>query len=1103
MKNYLRIFLLFFFISSVAYAQQIKVNGVVISAEDNEPVIGASITVKGNTSIGTVTDIDGKFQLSVPSGAKTLVVSYIGMKTQEIAAKAGSVKVILKSDAQELDEVVVTGYQKIDRRLFTGAAEKIKGKDAKIDGVTDVSQMLQGKVAGVSVQSVSGTFGAAPKMRVRGASSIYGDQRPLWVVDGGVLGDLVNVSADDLSSGDAKTLISSAVAGLNSDDIEDFQILKDASATALYGARAMNGVVVITTRKGRTGSASINYVGEFSTRFKPSYGEYNIMNSQEQMDVYRQMENSGWLNNAAMARISNGGVYYKMYDLINQYNETNGGFGLPNTAHDRALYLRDAEMRNTNWFDELFRNSWTQNHSVSLSGGTDRSRYYASLSYFNDPGWSVADKVERYTANFNSSFDLTKNFSLSFLTNASYRNQKAPGTLDRTVDVVNGEVNRDFDINPFSYALNSSRALDPNEYYRMNYAPFNIKNELENNYMDINVMDMKAQLELNWKPIKKLDFNAIGSFRYAKSVNRHKIMNNSNMANAYRADDDAIIRDGNKFLFRDPDDPNGWAEVVLPKGGFLNSSSNSVLNYYFRGTANYNDSFNDKHIVNILGGAEVRHTNREEDSYNGYGYDYDSGEPYVDYRIIRQILEGGFNYYSYGESWDRFVAFFGTASYSYQGKYTVNATGRYDGSNKMGQSKSSRWLPTWNVSGSWNASEEEFMRDIDWISRLSFRGTYGLVASMGPVTNALTVYKSGTTYRPYQNEKEPYIYISELQNKDLTWEKQYEGNVGFDFGVLNNRISLSLDAYWRKSFDLIGVIYTGGTGGQKAKYANYADMKSRGVEFTLNFKPIVLKDFKWNTDITFSYNHNEITKLDSKPRVIDLVSESGYALLGKHVRGLYSLQFKGLDENGIPTYINEDGELTNGDINFQESDKLGHLKYEGSVDPPYSGGMNNSFQYKNWKLNVFITYQFGNVIRLNSAFKSSYSDLDAMPREFKNRWRTAGDEDLTSIPTILSAYQQSADSNLKIAYNAYNFSTERVAKGDFIRMKEISLSYDFPQDWISKAKFKSLQLKAQVTNPFLIYADKKLNGQDPEFLRSGGVAMPNARQFTLTLRFGL
>ena len=395
------------------------------------------------------------------------------------------------------------------------------------------------------------------------------------------------------------------------------------------------------------------------------------------------------------------------------------------------------------------------------------------------------------------------------------------------------------------------------------------------------------------------------------------------------------------------------------------------------------------------------------------------------------------------------------------------------------------------------------MRDIDWISRLSFRGTYGLVASMGPVTNALTVYKSGTTYRPYQNEKEPYIYISELQNKDLTWEKQYEGNVGFDFGVLNNRISLSLDAYWRKSFDLIGVIYTGGTGGQKAKYANYADMKSRGVEFTLNFKPIVLKDFKWNTDITFSYNHNEITKLDSKPRVIDLVSESGYALLGKHVRGLYSLQFKGLDENGIPTYINEDGELTNGDIDFQESDKLGHLKYEGSVDPPYSGGMNNSFQYKNWKLNVFITYQFGNVIRLNSAFKSSYSDLDAMPREFKNRWRTAGDEDLTSIPTILSAYQQSADSNLKIAYNAYNFSTERVAKGDFIRMKEISLSYDFPQDWISKAKFKSLQLKAQVTNPFLIYADKKLNGQDPEFLRSGGVAMPNARQFTLTLRFGL
>lgn len=1084
-----------------ALSQNRKITGVVLSAEDKEPIIGATILVKGSSGVGVVTDFDGKFTLNVPASAKYLAISYIGMESQEVTIKP-HVSILLRSSSQAIDEVVVTGYQKIDRRLFTGAADKLKAEDAKIDGVTDVSQMLQGKVAGVSVQSVSGTFGAAPKMKVRGASSIYGNQNPLWVVDGVVLEDVVNVGADDLSSGDAKTLISSAVAGLNADDIENFQVLKDASATALYGARAMNGVVVITTKKGRSGSAAINYIGEFSTRLKPNYSEYNVMNSQQQMSIYREMEGKGWLNHAAMARISNGGVYYQMYNLINTY-DPNTGFGLANTPQAKAEYLRGAEMINTDWFDQLFRNTMTMNHSISLSAGTDRSRYYASVSYYNDPGWTIADQVQRFTANFNASFDIVKDLTLSILTNASYRGQRAPGTLNRTTDVVNGEVNRDFDINPFSYALNSSRTLNPSTFYRQNYALFNIKNELANNYMDIDMLDTKIQAELNWKVIKQLELSAVGSFRYAKSTQEHKITEQSNMAGAYRAAEDAIIKEENKFLYQDPDDPNAWPQVVLPKGGFLNRDERTLLNYYFRGTANYNETFNDTHLLNVMVGTEIRYANRDNTMFKGYGYDYSSGVPFVDYRVLRQLLEGGDNYFGSTQEYDRFVAFFGTASYSYLGKYTVNLTGRFDGSNKLGRSPKSRWLPTWNASVGWNAGEEDFLREQEWLSTLTFRGTYGLVASMGPASNAIPVYKSTTVFRPYQSEKESQIYISELENSSLTWEKQYEANIGFDFGVLQNRLNLSMDGYWRNSFDLIGYIYTSGVGGQKSKFVNYADMISRGVEFSLSGRPIVTKDFSWNMDLTFSYNYNEVTRLESEPRVIDLVSETGYAREGYHVRGLYSFDFQGLNHEGVPTFINEKGEVTIGDINFQESKSLDHLVYEGPVDAPISGGFNNMFTYQNWKLNVFMTYQFGNKIRLNSSFKSEYSDLDAMPREFTNRWMQPGDEHVTNIPTIPSALQISQNDQLKEAYNAYNFSTERVADGSFIRMKEISLSYDFPRRWLEKIKFSKLQLKAQVTNPFLIYADSKLNGQDPEFLSSGGVAMPIARQFTFTLRFGL
>ena len=296
---------------------------------------------------------------------------------------------------------------------------------------------------------------------------------------------------------------------------------------------------------------------------------------------------------------------------------------------------------------------------------------------------------------------------------------------------------------------------------------------------------------------------------------------------------------------------------------------------------------------------------------------------------------------------------------------------------------------------------------------------------------------------------------------------------------------------------------TEGAGGEINKYANVAEMTSSGVEFTLSTQNIVTQDWQWNTDLTFSYNTTKITKLLSQSRVIDLVRGTGYTREGYDHRAMFSIPFVGLNDEGIPQIINEDGEKTTTEINFQEYDKLDFLKYEGPTEPKYTGGLNNMLRWKNWRLNVFITYSFGNKLRLDPIFSSAYSDMSAMPKEFKNRWVMPGDENFTDVPTIASRRQVYNDNYLGYAYNAYNYSTARVADGGFIRMKDISLTYDMPHKWIAKLGLSTCSLKLDATNLFLIYADDKLNGQDPEFVNSGGVATPLSKQFTFTVRLGI
>ncbi|WP_237277500.1 SusC/RagA family TonB-linked outer membrane protein [Tenacibaculum ovolyticum] len=1100
--------ILFFILAfQLTYGQEKTIITGTVS-DQSGPLPGVTVLVKGTTK-GTETNFDGKYSIKVKLN-DVLSFSFVGMLTTEkTVSSVAPINVLMSEDSNLLEEVVVTGITVTDKRLFTGASTSIKALDAKLDGVPEISRALEGRAAGVTVQNVSGTFGAAPKIRIRGATSIYGNSKPLWVIDGVIMEDAIELSADDLSSGDVSTLISSSISGLNSDDIESFEVLKDGSATSIYGARAMAGVIVITTKKGRAGVSSFNYTGETTFRARPSYNNFNILNSQEQMSVYEEMSRGGWLNYTNTVNAAESGIYGEMYQSYNKLDD-NGNFLVENSNEGRAAFLKKAELRNTDWFKELFNINAMQSHSINMSSGTDRATYYGSLSALVDPGWTKSSSVNRYTANFKSIFKLSDKLTLNTVSNASFRKQKAPGTVSQDVDVVSGKIKRDFDINPYSFALNSSRALDPKKFYTRNYADFNIRKELEENYIDIDVTNLRFQGLLTYKVSPQIEVNVLGALKHQTTTQEHHSTEFSNQANAFRAMGNAVIRDANPFLYTDPDDEFATPISVLPEGGIYRRTDHKMFGYDFRTTFSYKNIFNDDHTLNFYAGSEINSADRHRSNFTGWGMQYSLGEiPFYGYELFKKGVEDNNLYYGLNNTRYRSLAFFGNATYSWKRRYTVNGTLRYEGTNKLGKARSSRWLPTWNVSGAWNAHEEEFFDYLNPVlNNFTLRASYSLTADSGPisVTNSVVDIRSSNPWRPSSADKESSLFINSLANGELTYEKKHEFNIGFDAGFLeNNRINLTLDWYKRKNFDLIGRINTQGIGGELTKFGNVASMESQGLELALSTLNIKTEDFSWRSSFVYSKTKNKVTKLSTRQRVIDLVTGNGFAREGYNVGAIFSIPFDGLNDQGIPTFIDQDGNKTIGELYFQERDKLDFLKYSGTSDPTDIGSFGNIFKYKNLTFNIFTTFSFGNVVRLDPVFSSSYTDLSSLPREFQDRWVQPGDENTTNVPVIATTAQRRfyGRNELDIAYNAYNYSDARIAKGDFVRLKEVSLKYDFSKDVVSRLNINSLSLKLQATNLALLYADDKLNGQDPEFLNSGGVASPLAKQVTFTLKLGL
>lgn len=1087
---------------SVVCRAQSVISGTVVDSS-GEPLIGVTV-LNEKTQNGAITDIDGNYSLPISSG-DVLVFQMLGMKTQRITFKnQKSIDIGLEEDVFLTDEVVITGFQTVDRKLFTGASESLKMDDIRPQGMVDVSRVLEGQAAGVNVDNVSGTFGTSPRIRIRGNASLNGSNQPLFVVDGVILEDLSNVNTEDLISGNANTLVSSSIANLNPSDIESFQILKDASATAIYGARAANGVIVITTKRGKSGQLRVNYNASFSAKLRPTYNQFDLLNSAEELSVYRELSSKGIVDIGSSVQARNYGSLGKMYSLIaNHELDWGPGGGL------NEQFLNQYQNANTDWFDVLFRDvGLQQQHSLSFTAGSEKSNSYYSISYLDDQGQTRADKVQRFTGTARNTYFISDQFTFGLKLSASYRDQKAPGTRNRELDPITGQFNRDFDINPYSYSLNTARSIRPYdengnlEFFRRNFAPFNILSELENNFLEIRVLDVSAQTDFEVNPTDNLSLKGVLQVRYANTERDHAITENSNQAEAFRANGTQFIQAANNLLFNDPNNPGLNPVVVLPQGGFNYLDQTDLLNLFSRVSGDWSKTFNGIHEVSALAGQELRLTNRTTSTVTGLGVIYESGGVVVtDPNIIEFFNQQNIDYFGLSEERDRFVGWFINGGYAYKSKYVANFTFRYDGSNQLGKSQQARFLPTYNVSGAWNAYNETFIQRLPFMSDLRVRATYGVSGNLPPDASAILNLQSDVTIRP--TDVEPLLFIEDLTNTDLTWEKLNEFNVGVDFSLFDKKIDITADYYQRQSFDLIGIIQTSGIGGQGLKFGNFADMEINGFEFSINSTNYQQGDFTWKSNLNLGHSKDRITNLDFGSRFVDAIGQGGAAVLGRPRRSLYSAEFAGLNNVGVPTFTDKDGERVL-QFDLQERQNLEDaLVFEGSTEPRTSGGFTNTFTYKGLSLSVLLSYKLGYKIRLNDAFFETYSDFDALPGELVDRWAVPGDEALTNIPVIVDRNVAQADGNVVLAYRLFNKSTERVADGDYVRLKTVRLSYNLPSSFTKRVGFATANVSLEAQNLVLLYSDREnLRGQDPEFFSSGGVSLPQPKLITFSINVG-
>ena len=1075
--------------------------------KNHQVLPGVTVKVAG-TSIGTSTNVKGWFRITLPMQRGTLEFSFIGFKKQLVnfTDKTDTLRIVLEEDLMELDEVTVsTGYYKVDKRHLTSSVTTLKMDDIMQPGVGTLDQMLEGRIPGMIFMQNSGQVGAVPKMKIRGTTTLLGSTAPLWVLDGVILTDPVNVDPASINDLDFVNLLGNAISGLNPEDIEKLDVLKDASATAIYGPKASNGVIVITTKKGKVGAPSVSYSLSGTFRQRPRYTDrsVDVMNSQERIDFSKEVVRK----KQVIPDLSS----YVGYEAA--YNDYVNGVMSSDEFIRKVKFM---ETVNTDWLGLLMQDTYSHAHTLSVSGGSENVRYYTSLGYSNENGNLKGEENSRYSAMAKVDINYEK-FVMSFNLNGNV--QKKEYTPQ--------------EVGLMTYALNTARSVGAyNEdgslmfYQRDNdlrhtyLKPFSIINERKNTSDDIqsNAIGMSANIEYRVIPCLKAGVQ----FSYGISNFEERVY--FGVKSWYAAN----LR---KEYFPGSDNEGVASNSEMPIGGELRLNNTKNENYSVRVNLAFN-KFLDKENAHQFQASVIGELSST--LYTGFaitkrGYIPERGMLFDDVNLSDSW---GYLEFPNYDGWlksdasakgilthnlTRQVGLVGTLFYGYKDAYIFNANMRIDGSNKFGDTSNEKLNPIWSVSGRWNI-HENLLSNKWWINTLALKASFGYQGNMSAQDSPNLIIQRKGTHWAFD---ELYSSIKYYPNPHLKWERTSTYNIELEYSLFNNKLVGNFSYYYRHTTDVFMSKTVSRINGVSSYTVNRGTLNNQGFEFDINFTPIEnlgaggeKRGFVWRINPNFGSVFNQLVdKIKSKDKVLqDEIRYGDYLdgrvqVAGRPVNTFYSYKFKGLDpKDGRPTFYGTDaneivGTDKNGnEITRQKSYELMTLgdvcmevmEHSGCREPFLQGSISNYLGWRNWGLSFNLAYSVGAKIRLLQMYGSNNSAVPApvmnMRGEFVHRWRRPGDEEFTNVPGLLDAksYEKTRtpwwnDKPYEFAgtiWNMYDNSNVRVVSGDYLKLTSLSLRYIVPERICHKMYMKSAYLNVSGTNLFTL-CSKKLKGQDP------------------------
>lgn len=1088
------IFLLFCTLQFTATAQSMRFSGRVTDT-DGAPVIGAGLVCIEKNTAGTTTDLDGNFSITLPAGAKTVKFSSVGMKElvyQLIPGRTENVRIIMEWENTELDQVVVTGYAQTSVKRITGSVAVLNSEKFEAKAISSVDALMQGEVAGVSIKSLSGQPGTQAKITIRGSNNITGSSAPLWVVDGVPLqSESPVLSSEQLATGGFDNIFVNGIGNINPNDIESITILKDAAAAAIYGSRAANGVIVVTTKKGEAGKMRISYNNTFSWSFKPERS-LNLMNSSEKLSWEDELWNEFSAAKYA-ASLTDNTVIYPVVGIVGQIRAGLGDFA--SMKGDKAAqdkYIESLRNVDTNWYNLLFRNSFSQGHHLSLSGGSGKSTYYVALGLNDEDGMLIHNDYRRYNVNAKMTLTPTDWARIDVGMEAARQESKMPYS---TVDPFYYA----FFSNPYERAYNAdgSYAAD-NTWFTLGYYNgrgaeqvmpkngFNIIRELDSNYSKTANTNGTFRAQTDFRIIEPLHFIGLVSYSYS---------NNST---------DKVIDKYSYSAFRDRLGSDDRSQTNLY--GNISQNRTNRNSYVARGHFSFNKTFAETHTVNLLAGAELRGSGSNTIFTKRYNYDPKTGTtslpqisgPQDEWLSEVEKLNG--EYFSK----TRYASFYASADY-YLGKSIVlNASFRTDGSSNFGSNK--QFNPTWSAGAAWHIGEEAWMKKaLPALSHATLRAAYGFTGDVNTSTSHLLVIQYlQQQYRYFGDETFNLGTIPSAPNPDLGWEKTQDAKAGLDFGLWKDRLTLNTEYYYRLSTDVVTSSPVQSTTGFTHVYFNAADIMNSGIELTLNGKIIQTKDWGLSAAVNFAYNYNKVLKYNP-------VSKSGITSKDRYVEGyptgaIFSGKYAGIaSDTGLYQFeLRPDATISTAtDLNKPDN----YRYFLGTTIAPYTGGFNISASWRQLRLSISGVYSFGCKTYENFRYPASYSNAshsgvstETVQSQFSdlygnhlnvekdrtNRW-TATHTTGVKYPRIYDYF----DGKYNFAsYNPMDSSiidAVYLKNNSYLRIKSIILTYSLPGAAVKKMRMRGLSFNVSLNNFFTF---TKYDGMDPEI---PGATYPTTR----------